>query len=68
MTQNTTKSELRNQHESQSDGFADVAATKARPENVPANTNVPAQTVNLLSYGGERFAELPSASLRKLNS
>jgi hypothetical protein len=46
MTQNTTKSELRNQHESQSDGFADVAAPKAGPENVPTNTNVPAQTEN----------------------
>ena len=36
MTQKAMKSELRNQTESQSDGFADVAAEKARAENGPA--------------------------------
>jgi len=45
MTLNTTKSELRNQHESQSDGFSEAPA-KAKPDNVPVQTNVPAQTEN----------------------
>jgi Protein of unknown function (DUF2934) len=32
------KSELRNQTDSQNDGFADTAAAKSRPDNAPART------------------------------
>ena len=38
MMQKSMKSELRNQTESQSDGFADVAPARARLENIPAHT------------------------------
>jgi hypothetical protein len=38
MMQKSMKSELRNQAESQSDGFADVAPARARLENIPAHT------------------------------
>jgi|HubBroStandDraft_5_1064220.scaffolds.fasta_scaffold1972259_1 hypothetical protein len=46
MTENTLKLEVRNQPQSQSDGFADVGTAKARSESVPTETKVPAATVD----------------------
>jgi hypothetical protein len=67
MTLNTTKSELRNQHESQSDGFADVDAAKARPEIVQGNTDAPAQTENSIDDNAirERAYQLYEESNRR---
>jgi hypothetical protein len=41
MIEKTIKPELRDQTESQSDGFSDATCAKARPKNSAAQTNIP---------------------------